>query len=176
MTNDYRSFFVSTFTYARVVGELVGDHRGSRSLKIFNIQPIYHPHEIYFHILHSIFDTLVVERGPPVHSSRLKMLDQCHLPTVRCLAHRSIIKRTFSWFCPRGADNLYRRSLSAALSLRTCYLSSLSTTDKWIYTPKAGTFLGACAYRYPFHLHSAGSRCNEMFVELCLVARKWCSH
>ncbi|KAF8910986.1 hypothetical protein CPB84DRAFT_1763066 [Gymnopilus junonius] len=56
---------LDAFAYARVVGELVDDHRRSRSLKILNIQPIYDPHEIYFHILHSIFESLIVERDPP---------------------------------------------------------------------------------------------------------------
>ncbi|KAF9562544.1 hypothetical protein CPC08DRAFT_371953 [Agrocybe pediades] len=52
------------FAYVRVTGQLE-DSRGSRMLKITNIQLIFDAHEIYYHILHSIFDTLVDERGPP---------------------------------------------------------------------------------------------------------------
>lgn len=62
-----------TFEYARIVGELVDEYKGSRSFKIFNMQPIYDPHEIYFHILHSIFDCLVLEKGPPVHSNLFEL-------------------------------------------------------------------------------------------------------
>ena len=55
------------FDFAVVVGQLEENH-GSSVVKVLHIQPLYDPHEIYFHILHVIFDTLRYERGNPVSS------------------------------------------------------------------------------------------------------------
>jgi len=53
------------FAYARIIGELE-HHNGTKMLRVDNIQLVLDSYEIYYHILHSIVDTLTVERGPPV--------------------------------------------------------------------------------------------------------------
>ena len=54
-----------TFGYVRVIGDL-NRFNGFNFLKVYNIQPIHDAHEIYYHILQTMVDTLSTERGPPV--------------------------------------------------------------------------------------------------------------
>jgi len=62
MATRYPTF--APFDYAVVVGQLKANDRTS-TVKVLHIQPLYDPHEIYFHLLHVIFDTLRYERGNP---------------------------------------------------------------------------------------------------------------
>ncbi|CAA7271643.1 unnamed protein product [Cyclocybe aegerita] len=66
------------FDYACVVGELDRFDDGRKAIKIFHIRPIYDPHEVYYHIIHAIVDTLSVERGPPPRGSMASPISASH--------------------------------------------------------------------------------------------------
>jgi hypothetical protein len=54
------------FAYATILGQLHKDSDGSVAVKVLYIRPLTDAHEIYFHLLHVIFDDLRYERGNPV--------------------------------------------------------------------------------------------------------------
>lgn len=58
----------SDFPYIRVVGELE-QFKGKNSVRIADIRKVSSPYEPYYHILHTICDSLVYERGPVRPSS-----------------------------------------------------------------------------------------------------------
>ncbi len=66
--NAYTHYCINDrpFDYAVIVGQLRVEENGSSVVEVLHIQPVYDPHEIYFHTLHVIFDTLRYERGNPV--------------------------------------------------------------------------------------------------------------
>ncbi|KAF9013885.1 hypothetical protein BDQ17DRAFT_1404321 [Cyathus striatus] len=60
------------FGYVRVVGELSQYRSGLKSIKALAVVPVICPHEIYFHTLQSIVDTLTYERSPPEFGATLR--------------------------------------------------------------------------------------------------------
>jgi hypothetical protein len=53
----------SDFPYLRVIGHLE-QFKGYKTIEVINIRKVSSPYELYYHILHTIYDTLVYERGP----------------------------------------------------------------------------------------------------------------
>jgi len=77
ITGQFITFLIdsdSPFTYAAILGQVLKDSDSSVVVKVQYIQPVTDPHEIYFHLLHVIFDDLRYERGNPVSHDQIKTL------------------------------------------------------------------------------------------------------
>ena len=65
-TNADKDLNLRPFNYARLLGQLQREQDGSLSIKVIQIRRLVDAHEIFYHLLQVIFDTICLEKGAPV--------------------------------------------------------------------------------------------------------------